>query len=805
MKHLTPLRPYLILCCLAWLLPPLVASSEERTPNIIFILADDMGVGDVSHHGGLAPTPHIDRLAGEGMRFTDAHSTSSVCTPTRYSILTGRYNWRSPLKKSVLFGLDQPLIPEDRLTVADLLREEGYRTGIVGKWHLGLGWQKLPDGRKREAQVGPTKGGGWDIDYSKQVTGGPLALGFDESFIIPASLDMFPYVYLRDDKATQIPTVTKQWVRAGPAANDFEAVNCLNDFAREARMFIRRQSGRPFFLYLSLTSPHTPIVPSAQWQGKSPLGSYGDFLMETDWVVGEVLEELEEQDIERETIVIFTTDNGTSPAAKIDALEAQGHIPNGRYRGAKADVFEGGHRVPFVLRWPEHVQKNTVCKQTISQVDFFRTVAELTGAEVPENAGEDSFSLLPLLKQPARAAPIRPFTIHHSYDGTFALRQGNWKLICGPGSGGWSDPKPKEVNNDPAWPALQLYNLESDIAETENLWTPDSAIANQLVNLLVKAIRDGRTTPGVPQQNDGYPDTFIDRVKEAYPKLKPSMQESADRASSSSTTHAKAVAFKPDQILPYKTVGETVLNLHIFYPEDHKASDARPAILFFFGGGWTDGSPSQLYPHCDYLASRGMVGIAAEYRVAKRDGTSPIECVKDGKSAIRWVRQNADSLGIDPGQILAGGASAGGHVAAAASILKGYNEAGEDLSISTRPEALVLFNPVIDNGPEGYGYDRVKEYWEDFSPMHNIDSPTPPTVFFLGTKDHYIPVSTAEAYKRRVEAAGGRCEVHTYEGQGHGFFNYYNRELYDKTVAEMDRFLVSLGYLQAKPDNKVSN
>lgn len=519
-----PILPQRLLLCLAFLLMPLPVFSEAGAPNIIFILADDMGVGDVSHNGGLAPTPHIDRLAREGMRFTDAHTTSSVCTPTRYSILTGRYNWRSPLKKSVLFGLDKPLIPEDRLTVAGLLRQQGYRTGVVGKWHLGLGWQMLPDGRKREALEGPTRGGGWDIDYSKQVTGGPLALGFDESFIIPASLDMFPYVYLRDDKATRIPTVTKRWVRAGPAASNFEAVDCLKDFAREARMFIRKQSGhrgRPFFLYLPLTSPHTPIVPSARWQGKSTIGDYGDFLMETDWVVGEVLEELDEQSFTRETIVIFTTDNGTSPAAKIDQLEAKGHIPNGPYRGCKATIFEGGHRVPFVLRWPEHVEKNTVCEQTISQVDFFRTVAELTGAEVPENAGEDSFSLLPLLKEPTLAEPIRPYTVHHAFDGSFAIRQGQWKLILCPGSGGWSKPKPKEVNNDPAWPALQLYNLEADIAEADNLWTPDSVTAHQLVNVLVKAIRNGRSTPGTPQSNEGYPDTFIDRVKEAYPQLKP--------------------------------------------------------------------------------------------------------------------------------------------------------------------------------------------------------------------------------------------------------------------------------------------
>jgi acetyl esterase/lipase len=257
---------------------------------------------------------------------------------------------------------------------------------------------------------------------------------------------------------------------------------------------------------------------------------------------------------------------------------------------------------------------------------------------------------------------------------------------------------------------------------------------------------------------------------------------------------------EPHETVIYKTVanevvGQAELKLQVFYPEGHKKTDKRPVIVFFFGGGWNGGSPEQFYPHSHYLASRGMVAISAEYRVKTRHGTSPQSCVQDGKSTVRWIRAHAEELGIDPEKLVAGGGSAGGHVAAATATLDKFNEEGEDLSIDCRPQALVLFNPVYDNSAEGYGYDRVKDYWEDFSPMHNIDENTPPTIVFLGDQDKLIPTATAEKYKKLMEDKGGRCDLHIYEGEGHGFFNYKNYENYVKTVIEMDKFLVSLGYL----------
>jgi len=266
------------------------------------------------------------------------------------------------------------------------------------------------------------------------------------------------------------------------------------------------------------------------------------------------------------------------------------------------------------------------------------------------------------------------------------------------------------------------------------------------------------------------------------------------------TATVRAAENEPDERLLYKTVGDVKLHLHVFRPA--KPSDQpQPCIVFFFGGGWVGGSPTQFYPHCRHLAERGMVAISAEYRVKNRHGTTPFACVEDGKSAVRWVRRNAAKLNIDPKRIAAGGGSAGGHVAAATGTLAGFDAKDEDRDVSSRPNALVLFNPVFDNGPDGYGHERVKERWREFSPLHNIDRETPPTIVFLGTKDKLIPVKTAKRYGKKMSEAAVRYGLHLYEDQPHGFFNYRGgrNQYYDRTVREMDRFLESLGYLEGKP------
>jgi acetyl esterase len=251
----------------------------------------------------------------------------------------------------------------------------------------------------------------------------------------------------------------------------------------------------------------------------------------------------------------------------------------------------------------------------------------------------------------------------------------------------------------------------------------------------------------------------------------------------------------PDRVATYKTVGDVTLALHIFNPPGHKGTDSTPAIVFFFGGGWVSGSPAQFYGQSAHLAGRGMVAMCAEYRTKNTHGTPPSECVKDGKSAIRWIRSNASELGIDPDRLAAGGGSAGGQIAAATAMANGFNEQGEDVSVDCRPNALALFNPAIDAGPGCGLHERVKDYWEDFSPLHNIGPDAVPTTMFLGTRDDLIPVATAEEYKRRMEAHGVRCDLHLYDGQPHGFFN---KAKYYETLLETDAFLVSLGFLSGE-------
>ncbi len=495
--------------------PQAALAQREERPNIVYILADDLGYGDLSHAGGKAPTPHCDRLAREGMRFSDAHTSSSVCTPTRYGILTGRYNWRSRLKSSVFFDPhDVPLIPASRPTVASLLKQQGYHTACIGKWHLGIGWKFLdaPLPGKRGA-----KEQGWDIDYAAPAVT-PNANGFDYFFGIQASLDMAPYVYIKNDKAVTPATVTKAFHRPGAASVDFEAVDCLAQWAQHSVRYIderaRAEEHQPFFLYLPLTSPHTPIVPSPRWQGKSGFGSYGDFLMETDWVVGEVLAALDRHNLTNDTLVIFTADNGCSPAAKIPDLIRHGHKPNGDLRGHKADIYEGGHRVPFIVRWPGHVAPASLSDRTLCTTDLFATVAELVGQP---NTAEDSFSFLPTLRGNAQDA--RGITIHHSINGSFAVRQGNWKLCLCPGSGGWSAPRPNAALKNRALPPVQLFDLQADPAERTNVQDQHPEVVEELVGRLADAIKNGRTTAGPILENDGGSNSFPARVLAAYPAL----------------------------------------------------------------------------------------------------------------------------------------------------------------------------------------------------------------------------------------------------------------------------------------------
>lgn len=495
----------------AAILSLLSCTEKQKQPNIIFILADDMGYGDVSYfdNNSKLKTENLDRMAQEGVVFTDAHSSSSVSTPTRYGILTGRYNWRSTLKNNVLYGYDKALIPADRETMASMLRKNGYTTAGIGKWHLGWDWDNIDAGKDK-------------VDFSKPVQNGPTTRGFDYFYGFCGSLDMAPYVYIENDMPTSLPdreTVNEgkySWWRKGPTGADFVHEEVLPNLVDRACNYIKEKAkaDQPYFLYLPLPAPHTPILPTEEFRGKSGIGEYGDFVLMVDAMVGKVLQAVKESGEDGNTIVVFTTDNGCSPAAGIKEMEAQGHRPNSIYRGHKADLFDGGHRIPCILRWPEGTKPHEV-RQTVCLTDFYATFAAINGYKLMDSEGEDSYNLLPAIVSETEIDPIREATVHHSIDGQFTIRQGDWKLLLSASSGGWSAPTPTDTLALDSLPPIQLYNMKDDPSETTNVEAEHPEIVSRLRALMAKYVREGRSTPGAPQKNDGeHPWKELDWMKE---------------------------------------------------------------------------------------------------------------------------------------------------------------------------------------------------------------------------------------------------------------------------------------------------
>ena len=506
-------------------------SAADR-PNFVFILCDDLGYGDVksNNENGKIATPNMDRIAARGMRFTDAHSSSAVCSPTRYGVMTGRYNWRSRLQSGVLGGLSPRLIEEGRMTVASMLKQQGYKTAAIGKWHLGMDWVKFPGKEVTELTI-ETLEQVHNVDYSQPIANGPTAVGFDSYFGISASLDMVPYCFIENNHVTANPTAMLKlamnaagkkntFTREGPGAPGFTGESVLPTLTKKAVEFIAANAGRkgePFFLYLPLNAPHTPILPTKEWEGRSGINVYADYVMETDDAIGQVMKAIDAGGIADNTVVVFTSDNGCSPSADFPTLLKAGHSPSYVFRGMKADIFDGGHRVPFMVQWPAVVKAGSRCDQTICLLDFMATAAEITGFKLPENAAEDSVSLLPALKG-ATEQPLREAIVHHSINGSFSIRQGRWKLELCPDSGGWSDPKPvpaKAPANSKArelaanLPPIQLYDMTADMGERKNVETDHPDVVKRLIKLLQKYVADGRSTPGAPQKNTGAPNIWM--------------------------------------------------------------------------------------------------------------------------------------------------------------------------------------------------------------------------------------------------------------------------------------------------------
>ncbi|MEM9142470.1 MAG: arylsulfatase [Bacteroidota bacterium] len=499
----------------------MLAKKENKKPNIIIIYTDDQGSGDISalNPNAKFKTPNMDRLVKEGVVFTDGHSSDAVCTPSRYSLLTGRYSWRTSLKKGVL-GADGPcLIEKDRMTIASLLKENGYATAMVGKWHLQMDFE----GEK-----------GKNRDWSKPFTDGPTERGFDYFFGIPASMNYGILTYLENNKVIEAPNLwtTKKhirapytdyrmtppyqmekgkggnWVEVAPSFNDEfvletfiqKAVGHIDTLAEEAK------NGKPFFLYLPLTSPHLPHCTHPDFQGRSRCGKYGDFMEETDFRVGQILNALTRNGLKENTLVIFSSDNGAE-VNYVYQRDTFDHYSSLAFKGGKRDIYEGGHRVPFIMSWPKRIAGGRKIDIPVCQTDFLATIAEIIGVSLPDDAGEDSYSLYAALKGNDFDKTLRGAVIHHSAMGYFAIRDGKWKLNMLRGSGGSLEPKLIRPTNGEA--PYELYNLDEDPGETTNLYFEHPEIVRKLTKKITKIIREGRSTPGVTQ----------DYVKENWEQL----------------------------------------------------------------------------------------------------------------------------------------------------------------------------------------------------------------------------------------------------------------------------------------------
>lgn len=479
--------------CLMLICPVSFAAADDRPPNVIFILADDLGYGDLSCYGAKHfKTPSCDQLAREGMLFTDAHSPSAVCTPTRYSVLTGRYCWRTWLKNWVLFEQHPCLIEQGRLTMGDMFQHAGYKSGCVGKWHLGWGTELNPN-------------------FSQEVKPGPVDVGFDTFFGVPFSHNSSKalQVYMRDRRIVHLKKGLRYNSKEAMRETVRKLENTAIDLSREAVAFIEKNKERPFFLYYPTTNIHFPITPNTRFKDKTRAGVYGEFVVEFDWAVGQVLASLEKHGLTQNTIVVVTSDNGARPHPSLN-----GHQCNGPWRGTKRQIYEGGHRVPLIVRWPEKIAAHTTTDETVCLTDFFRTFASLLNHKLPMDAGEDSYDLSNVLLGRPYEKPLREGTVHHSVGGRFAIRKGEWKLIEGAGDGDYPRNKKGSIDvvtrtpirdvksgkwleldyfQKPVDDSFQLYNLKKDPKESRDLSEENPGKVKELKALLDRYRNSGRS------------------------------------------------------------------------------------------------------------------------------------------------------------------------------------------------------------------------------------------------------------------------------------------------------------------------
>ena len=482
-----------------------IAQPAEDHPNIVIILADDFGVGDIQAHypENKIATPHLDRLVRQGMSITDAHSPSAVCSPTRYGLLTGRYSWRTRLQEWVIAAYEPPLIAKDRPTLPGFLKQNDYHTACIGKWHLGWNWAGPQPSRMTETKNGQ-KALQWD--FTKPIRGGPTERGFDYYWGVDLP-NLPPFTYIENDRVVTQPTakyqldpsegvvLPKGFVGA-PMAPGWRMQDILPDITKRAVTHIhqRAKQHQPFFLYFSMTSPHEPIVPSKEFQGKSGIAPIADFVMETDWSAGQVIKAIDDAGIADNTIIIFTGDNGHSHYTGWQQLVDAGHMPSGPYRGHKGDVWEGGHRVPLVVRWPGRIKANKSRDQLVCLTDIFATCAEIVGAESPPNGAEDSLSFLPTLLG-KNSTDDRTTLVNHSNHGEFAYRDGPWKLVFKMSGRNLQQSRGRAT-------IAELYNLDTDIAEQNDLSKKHPEITRRMTLGLKSVIERGSSRITQESSND---------------------------------------------------------------------------------------------------------------------------------------------------------------------------------------------------------------------------------------------------------------------------------------------------------------
>ncbi len=492
------------LIVLAWITSLSIHPVGAERPNIVVILADDFGVGDVQAHypNNKIATPALDKLAREGISFSDAHSSSAVCSPTRYSLLTGRYCWRTRLQEWVIAVYEPPLIDARRPTLPGMLRANGYHTACVGKWHLGWNWPGPQPSRMTEVRNGQ-KNHQWD--FSKPIPGGPIDRGFDYFFGVDLP-NLPPFTFIENDRVVVQPTaplsfdpsegiVLPKAFIGTPSAPDWKMQDVLPTITQRAVDHIHQSAKqeKPFFLYFSMTSPHEPVVPSQNFRGKSGIAPIADFVMETDWSAGQVIQAIDRAGIADNTIVIFTADNGHSHYTGWGDLVKAGHMPSGPYRGHKGDVWEGGHRVPLIVRWPGKVDAGSRSNQIVCLTDLFATCAQIAGAELPSDGAEDSFSFLPDLV--GSGSGRRTHLVSHSNMGEFAYRDGPWKLVFK-----MSENNLQRSRGKPT--IAELYRLDSDVDESNNVADDYPDIVNKMTADFEHLIQQGSSRDGIATKND---------------------------------------------------------------------------------------------------------------------------------------------------------------------------------------------------------------------------------------------------------------------------------------------------------------